>query len=136
MHYYCRKQHKNIKNSLLSKTLLSLCPSLCLLRLVLFKNFKRQTGPAILGEGRGAMALPLFCIAKIKNGNKGKSRKDFKAETIKRLSPRVKCYCFSHSRAPRIQKCFLPPNHGSRQYFPVFLGPSTLRFISPAPSKK
>ena len=29
---------------------------------------------------------PLFCMAKTKNGNKGKSRKEFKAETIKRLS--------------------------------------------------
>ena len=39
---------------------------------------------------------------KKKNGNKGKSRNDFKAETIKRLSPRSKCYYFSHSRPPRI----------------------------------
>ena len=55
----------------------------------------------------------LFCVAKRKNGNKGKSRKDFKAETIKRLSlSRIKCYCFSHSRAPRIQKVFLSANHG------------------------
>ena len=38
-----------------------------------------------------------------KNGNKGKKGKSFKAETIKRLSPRSKPYCFSHSRASRIQ---------------------------------
>ena len=37
-------------------------------------------------------------------GNKEKNRKRFKAETIKRVSPRSKYYCFSHSRASRIQK--------------------------------
>ena len=82
------------------------------------------------GQGGHAPPHPLFCIAKRKNGNKGESRKDFKAETIKRLSPRLKCYCFSHSRAPRIQKLFLSANHGNQQYFPVFLGPSTLKSIS------
>ena len=61
-----------------------------------------------------------------------KKRKSFKAETIKRLSPRSKCYCFSHSRASRIQKFFLTANHGGRYYFSVFHGPSTLRSISPA----
>ena len=30
------------------------------------------------------------------------------------------------------KKFFLSPNHGGRQYFPVFLGPSTLKSISPA----
>ena len=65
-----------------------------------------------------------FCIAKRKNGNKGKSRKDFKAETIKRLSPRLKCYSFSYSSVSRIQKFFFSANHGGRQYFPMFLGPS------------
>ena len=72
----------------------------------------------------------LFCDAKRKNGNKGKSRKDFIAETIKRLPPKIKGYYFSHSRAPRIQKLFLPAKQGGRQYFPVFLGPSTLKSIS------
>ena len=39
---------------------------------------------------------------------------------------------FTHSRASRIQKSFLPANHGSRgrQYFSVFLDPSTLSSIS------
>ena len=63
---------------------------------------------------------------------KGKSRKNFKAETIKRLSPRLNCYCFSHSRAPRIQKFFLSADHGGREYFSLFLGPSTLKSILPA----
>ena len=57
---------------------------------------------------------------------------DLKVETIKRLSPRLKCYCFSHSGAPRIQSFFLSANHDGRQYFPLFLGPSTLKSISPA----
>ena len=52
-----------------------------------------------------ALPPPLFGIAK----RKGKQRKieSFKAETIKKLSPRPKCYYFSHSRAPRIQTFFL-----------------------------
>ena len=75
---------------------------------------------------------PTFLRSKKKNGNKGKSRKDLKAETIKRLSPRLKCYCFSHSRAPRIQIFFLSANHGGRQNFTAFLAPSTLKLISPA----
>ena len=50
-----------------------------------------------------------FLRSKKKNGNKGKTRKSFKAETIKKLSPRSKCYCFSHSRASRIQKLFCRP---------------------------
>ena len=75
---------------------------------------------------------PLFCVAKRKTGNKGKSRKGFRAETIKKLSPRLKCYCFSHSSAPRIQNFLLPANHGDRQYFLVFFASSTLKFISPA----
>ena len=78
-------------------------------------------------RGAGDHGPALFCVAKRKNGNKGKSRKDFKAEAIKRLSPRLKCYCFSHSRAPRIRTFFLSPNHGGRQYFPVFLGPFTFK---------
>ena len=36
----------------------------------------------------GAHDHPIFCVAKTKKGNKGKKRKSFKAETIKRLSPR------------------------------------------------
>ena len=64
----------------------------------------------------------LVNVLLIKN-KKGKERnsKSFKAETIKRLSPRFKYYCFSHSRACRIQKFFLSPNHGRRQYFSCFM---------------
>ena len=37
LHYYCRKQHKNINNSQINEhnVVISLCPSLCLLRLAL-----------------------------------------------------------------------------------------------------
>ena len=38
--------------------------------------------------------------------------KNFKTETIKRLSPMSKCHCFNHSRAFRTQKFLLLPNHG------------------------
>ena len=115
-----------------------------LIKISLFINFQfteksnfQKAKKCVQGRRhRGAWGVcpppPLFCIAKRKNRNKGKSRKDFQAETIKRLSPRLKCYCFGHSRAPRIQKFFLPANHGGRQYFPVFLGPSALKSILPA----
>ena len=72
-----------------------------------------------------------FAQQKEKKKTKEKKRKIFKAETIKRLSPRSKCYCFSHSRASRIQKFFFSPNHGGRQYLPVFKGPSSLKSILP-----
>ena len=74
------------------------------------------------------MVLPLFCVAK---RNKEK-KESFKAEAIRRLPPKSKCYCFSHSRASRIQKFFWSANHGGRQYLSVFHGPSTFKSISPA----
>ena len=74
----------------------------------------------------------LFCVAKRKKLNKGKKGKSFKPETIKRLPPKSKCYCFSHCRASRIQKFFLSANHGNRQCFTVFHGPSTLKSIPTA----
>ena len=48
------------------------------------------------------------------------------------MSPRLKCYYFSHSRASRIQKFFFSDNHGGQQYFSMFHGPSTLKSISGA----
>ena len=89
--------------------------------------------PATPGEP-GAMPSPpppTFLHSKKKIRKQRGKRKNSKAETIKRLPPRLKCYCFSHSRAFRIQKFFLSANHGGRQYFPLFHGPSTLRSISP-----
>ena len=44
--------------------------------------------------GQGAWLPLLFCIAKRKNANKGKSRKDFKAETIKKAVTKVKMLPF------------------------------------------
>ena len=65
---------------------------------------------------QGAMAPPLFCVAKRKRQKK-KKRKSFKAGTIKRLSPRSmsQCYCFSHSTVSRIQNLFLLASHGGQQ---------------------
>ena len=45
------------------------------------------------------------------------------------LSPMPKCHCFSHSRASRIQKKILSPNHGGRQYFSVFYDPYALKSV-------
>ena len=82
------------------------------------------------GVVEGGHGPPLFLCSKNKKAKQRKKRKSFKAEIIKRLSPRLKCYCFSHSRVSRIQKFFLSPNHVSRQYFSVFHGrASTLQSI-------
>ena len=45
-----------------------------------------------------------------------KKRKSFKAETIKRLSPRSKCCCFRLSRASKIQKLLLSANLGGNTF--------------------
>ena len=81
---------------------------------------------------RGPWPLHFFCVAVRKMGKQREKRKSFKAETIRRLSPSSKCYCFSHSRASRIKKFSLPVNHGVRQYFSVFHCPSTLKCTLPA----
>ena len=66
------------------------------------------TGPTTTGgPGGHAHPHPFFFFCSKKNREKRKKRKSFKAKTIKRLSPRSKCYCFSYSRASRIQKFFL-----------------------------
>ena len=85
------------------------------------------------GRGEGhATSLPTFLHSEKKKGKQREKRKTFKAETIKRLSPRSKCYCFSNFRASRIQKCFWSANHDGRQYLSVFHNPSTFKSISPA----
>lgn len=65
-----------------------------------------------------------------------KKRKSFKGETIKKLPPLSKCYCFTQFRASRIQKNFLSANHGGWQYFSVFHGHSTFKPILPALHRK
>ena len=80
--------------------------------------------------GRGGIAALLFCVAERIKGNR-KKRKSFKAETVKKLLPRSKCNCFSHSRASGIQKFFLSANSWPTIYFSVH-GLSTLKSISPA----
>ena len=62
--------------------------------------------------GAGGHGFPPFLCSRNK-GNKGE--KNFKTETIKRLSPMSKCHCFNHSRAFRIQKVLLSLNHGDWQ---------------------
>ena len=68
-------------------------------------------------------APPLFYVAKIKKGNKEKERKSFKVETIKRLSPRSKCYCFSNVYCFILERLEI-------KFFSVFHDPSTLKSIS------
>ena len=83
------------------------------------------------GEAWVPCPHPHFLCSKKKKGKQRKPRNTFKSDTIKRLSLRSKLYCLSHSRASRIQTFFLSDNHGGRQYFSVFHGPSTLKSISP-----
>ena len=79
---------------------------------------------------QGGHGSPTFLRGKKEKGRqRQKRRKGFKAETIKRLSPRSKYHCFSHSTASRIRKFFLSANHGGQQYFSVFHDP-------PPPSPK
>ena len=59
------------------------------------------------GRGTGGDDTLTFLLSKKKKGKQRKKWNSFKAETIKRLSPRSKCYCFSHSTASKIQKIFL-----------------------------
>ena len=69
---------------------------------------------------RGGMSPDTFLRSIKKNGVKRKKRNSFKAETIKRLSPSTKCYCFSHYRASIIQKF---PNMVADNTFHCFMAP-------------
>ena len=80
------------------------------------------SGPATPGGPRGSWPTT-FLRSKKKKGRPREKRKGFNAETIKRLSPRSKYYCFNHSRTSRIRKFFLSANHRGRQYFSVLHGP-------------
>ena len=56
-----------------------------------------EAGPATLrGPGDMLPCPPPFLCSKKKKGKQRKARKTFKAETIKRLSLRLKLYCLSH----------------------------------------
>ena len=126
---------------------------LCNKWLLLFENNSR-TGPATSGEvGRGGYFPPplspplpphththtythFFGSKKKREANEQtKKRKSFKAETTKRLSPRSKCYSFSHSKASRIQFYSGHPTmvaDNTRQCSMAF---SILKLISPALQK-
>ena len=87
----------------------------------------KHSGPETPAE---PCPLQTFLSSKKRQGKQRQKRKSLKTETVKRLSPRSKCYCFSHSRVSRIQNFFLSANHGGRQYFSLFHGPTTLKPIS------
>ena len=120
---------RSIKIDAMTNYLHHFCPPCHCLQLQRF-NHRYIIRAGNTGGAGGSMAPSLFCIAKRKKGNKGKKRKGFKAETIKKLSPKSKYYCFNRSRASRIRKFFLLDNHGGQQYFSVFHGFPTLKFIS------
>ena len=92
-------------------------------RKTLTKLVNDHQGRRHLGSRGGNAHPPLpptFLRSKNKKGRQREKRKDFKAETIKRLSLRSKYFCFNHSRASRIRKFFLSANHGGRQCFSLF----------------
>ena len=74
------------------------------------------------------LILSAYCSSTLLCSKK-KKRETGKKE---RLSPKSKCYCFSHSRASRLETYFSSANHGGQQYVSVFHGPSTLKSILPA----
>ena len=57
---------------------------------------------------------PLFCVAKRKKGDKDKKERVSKQKLLNG-SHQSQNISFSHSRASRIQKFFLSPNHGGWQ---------------------
>ena len=63
--------------------------------------------------------LPTFLCNKNKKEKQRKKRKSFKAETIKRLSPRSKCYYFSNVNGFILERLEF-------KHFSVFYDPSTL----------
>ena len=95
---------------------------------LILHRLTNNTGPA---TPTGAGSHAAFLRSKKKKGRQRKKRKSLKAETIKRLSPRSKYYCFSHFRASRIRKFFFSANHGGRQYFSVFHGQFEIHFAGP-----
>ena len=74
------------------------------------------------GRASGAW-FPTFLCSKNKKGKQRENRKSVKAETIKRLSPRSKCYCFSNVY------CFILERLEFK-YFSVFHDHSNLKSIS------
>ena len=80
------------------------------------ENSKPKSGP-------GGHSFPTPLHSKKKKGKQRKTKMGFRAETVESFSPRSKCYCFSHRKAPRIQKFFLSANHGGRQYFWCSMAP-------------
>ena len=104
----------------------------------IFSKKASSTGPATPWGAGGPLHLT-FLRSKKKKW-KQRKKKVFKTETIKSLSPRLKCCCFSHSRASRIQKCFLSVNY-RRQYFSAlflnpFRRPCSIKWLIPYQLKK
>ena len=94
---------------------------------------ERTGGNCRAASSGGTIALHTQFFPQQKEKMEAKEkRKNFKAETIKRLPQKTKCYCFSHSGASRIQKFLFSVNHDGRQYFSVSHAPSTLKSISPS----
>ena len=94
--------------------------------------FSRVPNKGPMTQGRWGAWSPTFLRSKKKKGRQRQKRKGFKAETIKRLSPRSKYFCFSRSRPSR--KVLLSTNHGGRQYFSVFHAPPSMLHPPPLPS--
>ena len=84
----------------------------------IFSKKASSTGPAT--PWCTGKPLPPHFFAQQNEKMETKEKKVFKTETIKSLSPMLKCCCFSHSRASRIKKCFLSANY-RRQYFSALL---------------
>ena len=82
------------------------------------KNMQNSV-PATPGVG-GAMR------SKKRKRKKRKKRKSFKVETIKRLSTRSKCYCFSHSSASTTMVIIL---WEFLMFYQIFISPQVKRSL-------
>ena len=85
------------------------------------------------GVGGPMQSCQLFCIAKKKTKTIEKQRKkekNFKAEALKRLSRKSKCYFLAILERREFKTFFCRPT-GDKEYFWVFCGPSIFESISP-----
>ena len=86
-----------------------------------FRKMSTQGGDSG-GPGRGCHGSSTFLRSKNRKG-KQRKKKIFKAETIKRLLARSKCYCFNYSSASRIQKFSCRPNMVANNTFQSSISP-------------
>ena len=98
------------------------------------RRHRERTGGSGGGGGGRRRDPPTFLRSKKKKWRQMEKRNDFKAEIIKRQSPRSKYHCFNHSTASRIRKFFLLANYG-RHSFQCSMAPPHFEIHFAGPDK-